>query len=553
MNVFWITFITQTQAPPPPPASTPGGTTITGLGFGDLADAIVNSNKSTKMVQPQLHWCEYYQGKWSKRISSDINKYGSLAVDDDFDASTVRIWISKDGDESSGEGAVTVHLDFPPAPGQITISAASKAGVLNEKAISVALNPAEAIPMFRLAPNWSFRVTSKNCDLVLTFDPSSVEPMNPYDAKTVDATLFKGQHSLSAIFQNTFTSTGDSIADSTPTTEPILQTVNSFALLPCSNPVVPSPFLFDTTEPDYIEAGSLVSPFFYKDIHDVSTTDEMTFYVQPNLTEATVAQWTGWAVVYPGVNQIIGSSQLLGDLPVIAQVPVAGPKLPPATDPIYSIYPLANTTDWLTSPATTVLYDGAIVGQTGGFNTPYVPSVVAGKQSAPANSQVARKTSPATVLGKQGLAANGIRKSIEIAGRLIAAASKELNWKKTVEERSLQQAEATSWPISTRASTTPLTRLSRPYQTLNAQNIWVPGQTILKRTESVAYQFYPFFHPYVGRDRAFVSGVKLSLIQRLRDGGVPELEASDTLYMPQPIHRRLRSRSRSSPTARAQR
>ena len=77
-------------------------------------------------------------------------------------------------------------------------------------------------------------------------------------------------------------------------------------------------------------------------------------------------------------------------------------------------------------------------------------------------------------------------------------------------------------------------QLVRPYQTLNAQNIWVSGQTILKRTESVAYQFYPFFHPYVGRDRAFVPNVKLSLIQRLRDGGVPELEESDTLYMPQP-------------------
>ena len=74
----------------------------------------------------------------------------------------------------------------------------------------------------------------------------------------------------------------------------------------------------------------------------------------------------------------------------------------------------------------------------------------------------------------------------------------------------------------------------RPYQQYTQQNEWGPAAPIVTSTESVAYQFYPFFHPYVGRDRAFVPGVMLSLIQRLRDGGVTELLQSDTLYMPQP-------------------
>jgi len=74
----------------------------------------------------------------------------------------------------------------------------------------------------------------------------------------------------------------------------------------------------------------------------------------------------------------------------------------------------------------------------------------------------------------------------------------------------------------------------RPYQTYTTKGVWGPVSSLVTRTESVAYQFYPFFHPYVGRDRAFVPGVMLSLIQRLREGGVSELEASDTLYMPQP-------------------
>lgn len=78
----------------------------------------------------------------------------------------------------------------------------------------------------------------------------------------------------------------------------------------------------------------------------------------------------------------------------------------------------------------------------------------------------------------------------------------------------------------------------RPYQTFTTAGVWQTTSFVVSRTESVAYQFYPFFHPYVGRDRAAIPGVTppmmLSLIQRLRDGGVSELEASDTLYMPQP-------------------
>jgi hypothetical protein len=74
----------------------------------------------------------------------------------------------------------------------------------------------------------------------------------------------------------------------------------------------------------------------------------------------------------------------------------------------------------------------------------------------------------------------------------------------------------------------------RPYQSFNSIGVWEPVTKVVSRTESVAYQFYPFFHPYVGRDRSFVANMQLSLIQRLRDGGVTELEESDTLYMPQP-------------------
>jgi len=76
---------------------------------------------------------------------------------------------------------------------------------------------------------------------------------------------------------------------------------------------------------------------------------------------------------------------------------------------------------------------------------------------------------------------------------------------------------------------------ARAYQLYTSPGGWVPYPVyITVRDRSVNYQFFPHFHPYVAGNRAFVPGVKLSLIERLKDGGLPELLDSDTLYLPQP-------------------
>jgi len=74
----------------------------------------------------------------------------------------------------------------------------------------------------------------------------------------------------------------------------------------------------------------------------------------------------------------------------------------------------------------------------------------------------------------------------------------------------------------------------RAWQTYTSGGVWGPVLINVTTQDKVAYQFYPFFHPYVGRDRAFVPGVQLSLIQLLNEGGLEELEGADTLFMPQP-------------------
>ncbi len=82
---------------------------------------------------------------------------------------------------------------------------------------------------------------------------------------------------------------------------------------------------------------------------------------------------------------------------------------------------------------------------------------------------------------------------------------------------------------------TTIDRYARAFQVFTPVGSWKPSGTIVRlRQRKVSYRFFPHFHPYVGASRAFVPGLQLSLIERLNDGGIPELQDSDTLYLPQP-------------------
>lgn len=75
---------------------------------------------------------------------------------------------------------------------------------------------------------------------------------------------------------------------------------------------------------------------------------------------------------------------------------------------------------------------------------------------------------------------------------------------------------------------------TRAYQ-INTTGGWIPYPIYISfKNRSLNYQFFPHFHPYVAGNRAFVPNIQLSLIERLKEGGFPELQASDILYMPQP-------------------
>jgi len=387
--IFWATFISTPVSPTQPPAAATGK--VAELSFGELASSI-NTAKAQPQVQVQLHWSEYFQGKWSNRISSDINKYAPVVVPDGFQPSSVYIHVSKDVDSDGSEGAVRIHLDFPDVyeyrqsiwtnPVAVTTGISER---IAERPVTGALTGVFG-GWINVGGGHSFRVTSKNCNPDFSSEYWSPDPSMPYNATVVDATAHAGSSALAVNFESQIA--GDS--SGTQETEQILESVNNFELLTCANPVSPSPFL-PANEPLYWQAGGLVSPFFYKDTAHPSTNDELTFFVQPSLTEKTIGEWEGWAISPPMPAQNWSDVAALDQVDVVPQVPVAGPVQVNTSDPVYSVYPMQSSVDWVTNPATAVAYDNTWIGQNGAIK---VPAISAGSAVTGFSS-----TGPVAVLG----------------------------------------------------------------------------------------------------------------------------------------------------------
>ncbi|HEY2499455.1 MAG TPA: neuraminidase-like domain-containing protein [Candidatus Angelobacter sp.] len=404
LNIFWVTFIMQQQTPPP---QSSGLGNVTSLSFDNLVGAI-NSARAVPYVKVQLHWSEYFQNKWTNRISSDPNSTAAVMVKDDFDPSRVYIHVSKELDQSGNEGALRIHLDFPTIYGPpdfgLLHPAAVDTLVITSRALSV--QHAGAIPVRQVrigGGGYAFRVTSKNCSPDFSTAYWQAAPPNPYSAQVVDATFYDGSSSLGVSFQTDVQSNGSGTADS----EGILEKINSFSLLPCSNQVVPAPFL-DPTEPLYNQVGSLVSPFFYKDTGNSNATatnfaDEVTFFVQPTLTEQTIDEWEGWAIS-PGIpTQDWSDPAIFNNIPIVSQVPVPGPAPVEAGDPVYSVFPMQNATDWLTAPTTALTFGTSLIGKSGGVT---VADLDAAKSLASVGSllgSISRQTGEINIVGLQGL------------------------------------------------------------------------------------------------------------------------------------------------------
>jgi len=383
LNIFWVTFINKTQPPQAPQSSQPGDPTAANLKFNDLAGDVFTSSPQP-LVQVQLHWVEYFQGKWSNRISSNLDRSQPIIVPQNFDPNNVPIYVSKEVDSSGNEGAVRIHLDFAFA-GSGYRFASPDSGT-------------------------SFRVTGKNCDPDFDDQYWLPAPENVYNTPYVDATLYTGSFLLSSTFETQIQDGGTG----TSNTEFILDKTNNFSLLIPANPVAP-PFL-DPHEPLYWEAGALVSPFFYKDAADPSAIRELTFFVQPSLTEQTVEEWFGWAIAPEAPAQNWANAQIQDQINLVAQVPTLSPVPVNPGDPQFSIFPMQNlAADWAVHANTLIAYGNVPVGKSGGIsadttgltaNNRVIAATVSGLASSAAAADPPR--TGLNLVGRRGLSLSQI-------------------------------------------------------------------------------------------------------------------------------------------------
>jgi len=427
VHAFWVTFVPQAQQQTSPASDADDSTPVSGMTFKDLATNVFSGAPQRLAVQVQLHRSEYSNGKWSNRVSTDVNTYDPVIAPSPFQASSIHIHVSKEIDSNGNEGAVRIHLDFPPLrglaantifPGKFAVEALMIGGANNfftgRRTVVVAGSGGHA-----------FRVANKNSAPDFGTQYWLSAPENVYVASGVGPTVYTGASSLEASFETNVASDNTG----TPDVEPILQTVNRFAILPCGNPVTPSGFL-DAREPLYAEAGSLVSPFFYKDTgnpgvaSDQQFSDELTFFVEPTLTETTIDQWEGWAVPPPRPPAEWADANLLSQIPIAAQVPVPGSAPVNPGDPILSIYPVKQTTDWLTGATTAVSFGKTYIGKTGGINPHVIATLAASGPGANAGTGVVKlppsvltAVAGVNLVGSQGIHLNRIK--IQIANNRV--------------------------------------------------------------------------------------------------------------------------------------
>jgi hypothetical protein len=337
LTIFWLTFVPSSALQSSQPDSD-ATTKLTDLTLGNVS-SLTSFIKPRKTVQIQLNWSEYYQGKWTPRKSSDINRFTPIQVPDDFDPKAdVFICASIDTDDNGYETAVRIIIDSSVQKG-------------------------------------AFRLTGKNAEPAFNGAYYQEQRPVPYiNSMLFDAskhvgytTDWLGKPAGKPVFQVNHLREITGVGTDYQTfylKETILGTVNSFNLLLCDN----LPQLQDDTTA-YSEFTSQVavlsSPFFYEDTSDPKANQELTFFVQPNCAETSVSQWQGWAIgpFYPDLA--INGTKYWNVISLTPQVPVYYPPSAPDPEGVFNYRP---NVDSIANESTLISYGTSVIGKEGKTN-----------------------------------------------------------------------------------------------------------------------------------------------------------------------------------------
>jgi len=324
LHIFWVTFMEKAQ----PNAMTSSNETYQKMGNDD------NVSLPPKQIDVQLNWCEYFQGSWTPRQSSDFGTLDNLAGlgSDIFHSDDVYIHVSVEYNNGV-EGAVNIYLSNPV--------------------------------------NQTFRVMNKN-SLPQHNPLYSNPPYEPYSSNGYQATKYvetgssTGELDVNYV-QSIEVSNVSHFPKTVSVNKAILQQGSDYTLLFASNPP-PAPIRgvdrllingLDWFDSQFL-IETLTRPFFYQD-------SENTFFVEPTMTETKIEEWDWWVINYPWSYAHLNNDQWWHNLVLQAAVPTTF-RMPPieAIDPT-SLYQLKPAQDWATSQSTVLHYGDHFVGQSGGL------------------------------------------------------------------------------------------------------------------------------------------------------------------------------------------
>lgn len=376
LYLFWVTFMDKPNTNGQPGGKTNGKTVANSLVSDLVSDA--REAGARKLIDVQLHWCEYLQGEWSTAQSGEFFAVIAPPISFGFGGSTVANLTA--GSFSLGDrfGVIftlplTVPLSFNPRNVFIHVS---KEPYENgeERGVFIHLKGPENF-------QHAFYLAGRNSTpSAATYSPS---PVSPYSASTQQATRYSGGGGLKVSFQERITTEPGKTPPKASLS--ILQQGRGFTLLPCDNNLTSlgiseeayqnaanSAAVKAALERGVGEIESLMKPVFYQD-------DAHTMYVEPNVTERTIEEWQEWVTRTPQPDLEWQGIDWWKDISVIPEKPRIG--LLPHEDPRVSFQADSGSLinpktdfDWLLNPGTTLQFDGVLVGPGGRPGLKILPS-----------------------------------------------------------------------------------------------------------------------------------------------------------------------------------
>jgi peptidoglycan hydrolase-like protein with peptidoglycan-binding domain len=312
LYLFWVTFLEKADPNAMLPVDPKEGGKDKTIAESKVSE-VTNSVKgivANKVVEAQLHWSEYLEGKWSTHESGGSTASLSTTVPLDFDRREVYIHVSKRYEDEEERG-VKIHLG---GPFRRAFYLAGRNSIPEEVDWE--------LPAFDLW--WYYR------DLD---DPDETFSPPPF--------RYRGHDSLR---------TGRRIK-----AQFILQKVGQYTLLPPNG-------LMGV----WSDIAIASAPLFYQD-------DLHTLFVEPTLTERTIEYWQQWVTAPPEPRPARirpdGSEDLLKPMIPRPELPIPIDSIDP--DSRFEVRPRQ---DWLINPATGLLFDGELIGPGGRAGLAVLPS-----------------------------------------------------------------------------------------------------------------------------------------------------------------------------------